>query len=149
MSLCTMTFYPFHARSVKRGLHKRKVKWHMNVHLEQSLKCQGYERVFPTSEKRYSHFRGAHGKGYDSLCGKNFQWPVTRARHQAKCDTYKALKRKKDNAKKKRKLSVDNVEPVKKECKVLKKEKVESTIKDMKARIGLKIENFLDLKKDL
>ena len=33
----------------------------------------------------YTHFRGAHGKGYRATCGELYQWPAARAQHQGGC----------------------------------------------------------------
>ena len=43
-------------------------------------------KVCPSNDKLYTHFRGAHGKGYTAPCGFWTQWPGKRARHQVKCD---------------------------------------------------------------
>ena len=51
--------------------------------------------MIDTEDRLYTHFRGTHGKGCDSPCGQNFQWPGMRSHHQWKCDTYKAILKKK------------------------------------------------------
>ena len=125
----------------KRFAQEKSRKRHMNVHSEQSLNCKGCDRVFTTPERLYSHYRGAHGKGYDALCGKNFPWPAGRARHQDECDTCKELKIKKDEAKKRRLAASKTT--------IKEDNSDKDSIKDTKARISMKIENILDLKKDL
>ena len=55
---------------------KKSLLCHQHVHLAQSIQCEQCDRVFDTPERKYSHFRGAHGQGYDMFCGKNYPWPA-------------------------------------------------------------------------
>ena len=128
----------------KRFAQEKSLKRHKNVHSEQSLQCKGCDRVFTTPERLYSHYRGAHGKGYDALCGKNFPWPAGRARHQDECDKCKELKKQKDRAKKRRFSDTSRQTTVKDED-----NSDDETIQDTKARISMKIENILQIKKDV
>ena len=116
----------------KRFASKKSLVCHQHVHSVQSLKCDQCDRVFDTRERRYSHFRGTQGQGYDMFCGKNCPWPAGRSRHQDKCDTCIKIKAEKDNAKK-RCLPTSEVGPE------LKHEKEESnkTLRKTKHRISL------------
>ena len=69
---------------------KKSKDRHFRSHGEQSIKCK-CGKISTSHEKHYTYFRGAHGKSYDSKCGKNFQWPAGRARHQNKCTTCKEI----------------------------------------------------------
>ena len=84
----------------KHFASKKSLVRHQHVHSAQSLECMDCDRVFDTPERRYSYFRGAHGEGYYTFCGKIYPWPAGRAHHQSKCETCLEIKAEKDNAKK-------------------------------------------------
>ena len=49
-----------------------------------------------TSRQGYNvHFRGYHGPGWDSLCGRNFIWPAKKTDHEKECTTCKGIKKRK------------------------------------------------------
>ena len=64
---------------------------HVEVHNNKTFVCSQCDKVAGTKEKMYSHFRGAHSKGYNAKCGKHCQWPATRAHHQENCDACKVI----------------------------------------------------------
>ena len=39
------------------------------------------------------HIRGAHGKGWDTRCGKNYSWPSLKYKHEKECDQCIAAKK--------------------------------------------------------
>ena len=89
------TVLPFGCdRCEKCYAQEKSLKIHLQSHNPQEIKCSECDKVVNTEDRLYTHFHGAHGKGYDSLCGQNFQWPGTRSRHQQKCDTCKAILKK-------------------------------------------------------
>ena len=128
----------------KHFASKKSLVCHQQVHLAQSLKCQVCDRVFDTPERRYSHFRGTHGEGYYTFCGKNYPWPAGRAHHQSKCDTCIEIKAEKNNAKKRQLATSQVSQPLKKE-----EEESNETLLKTKNKISLKIEKIIDMKKDL
>ena len=49
-----------------------------------------------TSRQGYNvHFRGYHGPGWDSLCGRNFIWLAKKSNHEKDCTTCKGIKKRK------------------------------------------------------
>ena len=69
---------------------------HMKVHEDSTVTCSMCNKTCSTPEQLYTHYRGAHGKGYDTPCGEHYQWPARRACHQkdcTKCKNYRELKK--------------------------------------------------------
>ena len=58
---------------------------HKKVHDDNVVSCSMCAKTCQTPEQMYTHFRGAHGKGYRAPCGELYQWPAARARHQGDC----------------------------------------------------------------
>ena len=49
-----------------------------------------------TSKQSYEvHYRGFHGPGWDSLCGKNYKWPAKKTQHENECTVCKGIKKRK------------------------------------------------------
>ena len=70
----------------RRFAAKKTLTRHLQEHSEKVFQCDMCDKVCPSNDKLYTHFRGAHGKGYTAPCGFWTQWPGKRARHQIKCD---------------------------------------------------------------
>ena len=79
------------AKCDKRFASEKSIKRHAQVHEDLSFTCSVCGVVKTTQERLYTHFRGAHGKGYTARCGHVFQWPGTCARHQGECDQCKEV----------------------------------------------------------
>ena len=52
---------------------------HMKVHDDNPVTCSMCDKTCQTPEQMYTHFRGAHGKGYRAPYGELYQWPAARA----------------------------------------------------------------------
>ena len=107
-----------------------------------------------TQDRYYSHYRGAHGKGYTARCGKYCQWPASRARHHEKCDTCIEIIAREEREKEQRKrfntASTSGQKKMKTEKDVKTEQEVgPDTLQDTKRRVKTKIENILNLKKDM
>ena len=80
----------------KRFTQQKSLTRHMKVHEDRTVTCPMCDKTCATPEQLYTHYRGAHGKGYDTPCGEHYQWPAHRARHQkacTKCKNYRELKK--------------------------------------------------------
>ena len=73
----------------KRFTQNKSLTRHKKVHLGGTVTCTMCDKTCTTPEQLYTHFRGAHGKGYTAPCGDHFQWPGPRAKHQADCTSCK------------------------------------------------------------
>ena len=136
----------------KRFAQKKSLNRHEDVHKNKSFVCSVCDKVSETKDRLYTHFRGAHGKGYRAKCGKHFQWPATRARHQQGCDPCKEIiaREQKEKEAKKRFMTVShNDKAVKKKVKVEFENTATDTLKETKKKIQCKIENIIQLKKDM
>ena len=69
----------------KRFTQNKSLTRHKKVHEDTTVSCTMCDKTCATPEQIYTHFRGAHGKGYDTHCGKHYQWPAGRACHQKDC----------------------------------------------------------------
>ena len=69
----------------KRFASSKSLTRHSVIHSNLLFQCSLCEKAYPTPDRWYAHFRGAHGKGYDAPCGDHFNWPGARARHQEHC----------------------------------------------------------------
>ena len=69
----------------KRFTQNKSLTRHMKVHDDNPVMCSMCDKTCQTPEQMYTHFRGAHGKGYRAPCGKHYQWPAAQARHQEDC----------------------------------------------------------------
>ena len=86
------TVLPFGCEKCPKQFAQIKSKnRHVHVHDNKSFVCSQCDKVADTKEKLYTHFRGAHSKGYNAKCGKHFQWPATRVCHQENCDACKVI----------------------------------------------------------
>ena len=133
------TVLPYGCQSCdKRYAQKKSLTRHERSHNPQIIKCSECDKVVDTEERLYSHFRGAHGRGYDAPCGENFQWPGTRSRHQRKCDKCKAIlaKRREQKLSIARNVQVRCVK-VEQDVKIKKEhlEKVKTELEDRKAKV--------------
>ena len=82
------TVLPFPCDSCpKRFASNKSLVRHTEIHLNHTHECldRYCEKMYPMKDRLYTHFRGAHGKGYDAPCGKHFSWLGPRARHQEDC----------------------------------------------------------------
>ena len=105
----------------KRFAMKKSLKRHETLHNNDTFACDRCEKVCTSQERLYSHKRGAHGKGYDSRCAQNFQWPATKARHQGKCTVCQDILDKEEKEKQKHKcetVTKDENEPQDKKLKI-------------------------------
>ena len=95
----------------KKGCDKyysltRARNYHKKYHKTKILKCNFQEKkggpicsvTCNSSQSLAIHIRGTHGDGWFSHCGKHFDWPAARTKHQRKCTTCKGIAKK--NAKK-------------------------------------------------
>ena len=58
---------------------KKSLKCHKVSHTDWSQTCPKCDKSFSTPDCFYTHYRGEHGKGYDTRCGKNYRWLAGRA----------------------------------------------------------------------
>ena len=64
---------------------KKSLTRHMKVHEDSTVTCPMCDKTCSTPEQLYTHYRGVHGKGYDTPCREHSQWPAHRAHHQKAC----------------------------------------------------------------
>ena len=72
---------------------KRARDYHVKQHKAKALYCNFQEKpgAKKCGHKYYSqqnldqHFRGAHGPGWDALCGKHYTWPAPKIAHEKEC----------------------------------------------------------------
>ena len=97
------TTSPFPCSVCDKGFSlKKSLRRHEELHNDKKYLCSVCGRSFDSKDRRYSHYRGAHGKGYTTYCGITYQWPGGRDRHQKNyCDFCKE-KRKQRLAKNKK-----------------------------------------------
>ena len=69
----------------KRFTQNKSLTRHKKVHADNPVTCSMCDKTCQTLEQIYTHFRGAHGKGYRAPCGEQYQWPAAWARHQGDC----------------------------------------------------------------
>ena len=63
----------------------KKSMWqHMQSHSPETWECKQCdpERSFDTKSNYRQHHRRVHGIGWRALCGRLFQWPHKRSKHQ-------------------------------------------------------------------
>ena len=63
----------------KQFTQNKSLTRHKKVHDDNPVTCSMCDKTCQTPEQMYTHFRGAHGKGYRAPCGELYQWPVARA----------------------------------------------------------------------
>ena len=119
---------------------------HQELHSNKTVVCSQCDKVCASQDRYYSHYRGAHGKGYTAKCGKHYQWPAARAHHQENCDKCMEIIAEEQMAKEKRKRFKTVSGTV---LKKLKTEDVANSLIETKQKVQHKIENILDLKKNL
>ena len=84
-------------RGCTRKFTSKKSMWqHMQSHSPETWECKECdpEKSFDTYSNYRQHHRGLHGIGWRALCGKLFQWPHRRSKHQkggecVKCEEIK------------------------------------------------------------
>ena len=72
---------------------KRARDYHVKQHKAKALYCDFQEKpgAKKCGHKCFSrqhldqHFRGAHGPGWDALCGKHYTWPAPKIAHEKEC----------------------------------------------------------------
>ena len=134
----------------KRFCQKKSLKWHEMIHDNSTYPCEHCDKVCETPDRLYTHVRGMHGKGYNAKCGKHYSWPASRGRHQEKCDKCSAIIALEYAAKHKTPPIDDTTpSPSKKLKRESDDEDEEQSIQDLKQHINFKIENILQMKKDL
>ena len=69
----------------KRFTQNKSLTRHRKVHDSNPVTCSMCDKSCQTPEQLYTHYRGAHGKGYTAPCGAQYQWPAARAQHQGDC----------------------------------------------------------------
>ena len=114
----------------KRFASEKSSKRHAQVHADLTFTCTVCGMVKSTQDRLYTHFRGAHGKGYTAKCGCLFQWPGTRACHQESCDRCKELIQIAQKCKLVTDTPEDDVPPVKKEKVEIKEERKQNIKKE-------------------
>ena len=78
-------------------LSKEGLKAHQQIHEGLKFECDICgKKDFDTVLCLKQHKLGKHGNGTIAFCGKKFQWPDTKYRHQGICDSCKEIKRKMD-----------------------------------------------------
>ena len=80
----------------KRFTQNKSLTGHMKVHEDSTVPCSMCDKTCSTPEQLYTHYRGVHGKGYDTPCREHYQWPARCACHQkdcTKCKNYRELKK--------------------------------------------------------
>ena len=130
----------------KHFAQAKSLSRHQELHSNKTVVCSQCDKVCASQDRYYSHYRGAHGKGYTAKCGKHYEWPAARARHQENCDACTDIIAKEQIAKEKRKTFKTVSGTV---LKKLKTEHVEDSLIATKQQVQQKIENILDLKKNL
>ena len=76
-------------------LSKESLKAYQRIHKGLKFECDICgKKDFDTVLHLKQHKLGKHGNGTIAFCGKKFQWPDTKYRHQGICDTCKDIKRK-------------------------------------------------------
>ena len=130
----------------KRFAQAKSLSRHQELHSNSTVVCSECDKVCESQDRYYSHYHGTHGKGYTAKCGKHYQWPATHARHQNSCDKCIEIIAKEQAEKEshKRFKSVHSTG-----AKKLKTEHSDASLVETKERVQHKIENILELKKDL
>ena len=59
---------------------------------EKEFPCDLCDKTFSTEYRRKQHQVGKHGNGTVAFCGRKFQWPDTKYKHQRECDACKEVK---------------------------------------------------------
>ena len=151
------TVLPFPCSKCTRrfGLEKSRTR-HEKCHENKSFVCSECDKVTDTQDKLYTHFCGAHGKGYNAKCGEHFQWPATRAHHQEKCTKCQLIIEQEEIVKEKRRnLNLASMsQPPKKKIKTedsaeSRKDIAHDALQETKRAIGRKLKTILELKRDL
>ena len=70
-------------------LSKQGLEAHRKIHENKEYVCDLCDKPFKTEVRRKQHQIGKHGDGTIAFCGRKFQWPDTKYRHQRECDTCK------------------------------------------------------------
>ena len=78
-------------------LSKQGLEAYRKLYEEQRFKCEPCDKTFNMELCLRQHITGKHGEGCYSYCGKHFQWPDTKYRHQCECDKCKTVKAEKEN----------------------------------------------------
>ena len=64
----------------------------MLTHTDERHSCDQCDKTFNTIPNLKQHIKGAHGDGFISLCGANFDWSDTQNEHQKDCDDCMIIK---------------------------------------------------------
>ena len=75
-------------------LSKQGLEAHRKIHEAKEYPCDLCDKTFQTEVRRKQHQVGKHGDGTVAFCGRKFQWPDTKYKHQRECDKCKAIKSK-------------------------------------------------------
>ena len=62
------------------------LKIHRKIHDEQKMQCTMCDKELAGSSSLRQHMMGLHGNGTRTFCGKIYQWPGTKNKHQRNCD---------------------------------------------------------------
>ena len=131
----------------KRFAQAKSLKRHKVIHTDFCQRCTKCDKTFNTPDRYYTHFRGEHGRGYDTKCGINYKWPAQRARHHESCDKCLAIIAEEERAKKRRFSSVQ-----KKDVETAKQDgdsSEDDNIADTKRHIQFKLENIARMKSEM
>ena len=130
----------------KHFTQAKSLSRHQELHSNKTVVCSVCEKVWELRDRHYSHYHGIHGKGYTVKCGKHYQWPASHARHKESCDQCIEIIAKEQAEKEshKRFKTVHSTG-----AKKLKTEHCDDSLVETKKRVQHKIQNILELKKDL
>ena len=78
-------------------LSKQGLEAHCKIHEEQEFPCDLCDKKFNTEYRLKQHQVGKHREGTVAFCGRKFQWPDTKYKHQRECDTCKEVKERSEN----------------------------------------------------
>ena len=73
-------------------LSKQGLDAHRKLHEEKEFPCDLCDKMFSTQYRHKQHQVGKHGNGTVAFCGRKFQWPDTKYKHQRECDACKEIK---------------------------------------------------------
>ena len=73
-------------------LSKQGLEAHRKIHEQKEFPCDLCDKTFSTEYRYKQHQVSKHRDGTISFCGRKFQWPDTKYKHQRECDTHKEVK---------------------------------------------------------
>ena len=83
--------------ATKSSYQSKALEAPRKIHEAQEFPCNLCDKKFNTEYRLKQHQVGKHGEGTVAFCGRKFQWPDTKYKHQRKCDTCKEVKERSEN----------------------------------------------------